>query len=454
MRHRGMLMAGVLLLAVAAAAGAEEKAPADEDVKTTIEALKARNRDLEKRLTDLEGKIGEGAEAQRVRREEVRMMIDKAMLDSKDKFAPGWLENLKFGGDFRLRYEAAHQTSRSVDERARFRLRFGFTKTWPKEDLEVGFRLASGNNNDPTSTNQTFEDMFQKQSIWIDRAYAKWTPKAVKGLSLTAGKFANPFQSSDIIWDSDVVPEGAWLEYRYPGFGDAFTPFVGAGIFELGFDAAGVNGMPEGRSPVLDAYTAGAVVKVAKDVTWTPSLTFYNFNQIEQQFMRTPFAARGNTVRNVGGNKLVTDEMEQFEIMNKVSFKAFNLPMSVYGDWVKNCGVNNRYGLPNGNTPRERDEAWALGLAVGENKKKGDWMFAYKYAYIQSDAVLGYFADSDFGYGNRKGSVFSLVYNVTDYMTAGFSLFYTSPIWAPARVVGQPTHESQFTGLFDLVWKF
>jgi hypothetical protein len=330
----------------------------------------------------------------------------------------------------------------------------------------VGFRLASGNNEDPTSTNQTMENMFSKKAIWIDQAWAKWAPKCVKGLTVTAGKMQNPFVSSDIIWDSDVNPEGLWAEYRYPGFG-AFEPFVGAGVFTLGAFPSTANGVVPPENPVLDAYDAGFRWNITKDVKWTNATTFYNWSNIDTEYIRYPFFnanPRGNTIT---GGTFSAKSVEQVNLTNVVDFKVYNVPVSVYGDWVRNLDASElpdtqkRYAPKKGfialmDGPNTRNEAWALGFRIGQNKKKGDWSFRYKYAYIESDAVVGYFADSDFGFGNRKGSVYGVQYNITDYLTAGFDLFYTGPIWkSPTAIVQNgPNYEHQFTGLFDLVWKF
>jgi hypothetical protein len=326
----------------------------------------------------------------------------------------------------------------------------------------MGFRLASGNNEDPTGASQTFENMFSKKPIWIDQAWATWVPKGVKGLTLTAGKMQNPFLSSDMIWSADVNPEGAWLEYRYPGFGP-LEPFVGVGVFELGYLASGPNGVPDASSPVLDAYDAGFRWNVAKDVKWTSGVTFYKWSNVDSEYLRYGFFnanPRGNTI---AGGQLAAGEVEQVNFTNAVEFKVLNLPMSVYGDWVKNLTAQrladpasrDAFGRPIPG-PDERKEAWALGLQVGENRKKGDWSVFYKYAYIQSDATVAYFSDSDFGYGNRKGNVWGAQYNVTDYMTAGFNLFYTGPIYVARTDIrcNGPNYEHTFTGQFDLVWKF
>jgi len=465
------LLAGISIVYLAGVAGSAAAEPRDnsaegDDLKATVEALQERNRLLEKRLSDLESKVDQSPEAPAARQAEIRGLIDQALAENKDRLAPSWLKDLKFSGDLRLRYATARRSSSGSpnDSRARFRLRFGFEKAWPEEDLIVGFRLASGADEDPTSTNQTMENMFAKKPIWIDRAWARWAPKQVKGLSVTAGKMQNPFISSDILWDNNVSPEGAWAEYRYPGLGP-FEPFVGAGVFQLGFRASGPNGVPTASEPVLDAYDAGFRWNVTKDVKWTSGATFYNWSNVDQEFLRYGFfnaRARGNTVT---GGQFSAQSVEQVNFTNVVDFRVYNVPVSVYGDWVRNMDASRLPDTQIRDTSRKgfvrlidgpdtRKEAWALGFRVGENKRKGDWSFRYKYAYIQSDAVVGYFADADFGFANRKGNVYGVQYNITDYLTAGFDLYYTGPIFVPTIRNNTPNFEHQFSGNFDLVWKF
>jgi hypothetical protein len=430
-----MLAAGFLVLAAAAAAAtAEAPAPVPEDVTTTIEALKARNRDLERRLTDLESKVGESAEMQRLRREEVKALIDQTLAESRQMLAPGWLDNLKFSGDLRLRYEYRDRTdSANRDKRARARLRFGFVKEWPKEDLEVGFRIVSGADEDPTTTNQTFGPMFREQPVGFDRAYARWTPRAVKGLSITAGKMALPWESTNLVWDTDVNPDGAWVEYRVPGLGPV-EPFAGAGAFQL----YAADNKPDAS---LKAYGAGVRWQVARDVRYTSAVTFFNFTNIDSAFANVAFFnanPRGNTV--VGG-KLAAVKFNTIDLVNKVDFVACGLPWTVFVDYVHNN--DDEYFT-------KQNDGLAVGLKAGQNKKKGDWSARYVWKRLEADATLAFFPDSDFGfntYTNRQGHEWGVDYNLSDAMTVGLTVFYTDPIQA-----ANDAH--RFTLMADLVWKF
>jgi hypothetical protein len=433
MLHRSILTAVAVMLVAVTAALAQAPPAEPEDVKTTVDALKQRNRDLERRLTELESKIGASAEQQQMQREEIRKLIDQTIADNKKLLSPDWMENLKFSGDLRLRYEyRRRETSPLADEsRARFRLRFGFEKAWPNEDLSVGFRLASGSSNDPTSTNQTFQ-MFQKDPVWIDRAYAKWTPKAVKGLSITAGKIANPWETSDMIWDPDVNPDGVWLQYDVPGLGP-ITPFVGAGTFQLY--------APENtRRPNSNmmSYAAGMRFQITKDVKWTMAGNFFEYSNLDSALAGGAFAGRG------GNTNIRDSRFHMFDLSNKVEFVAFNLPWTAHVDWVQNN---------DNNLATHRNTGFAAGLKVGQNKKKGDWSARYQWKKLEADAVPDYFAESDFGWNtftNRKGSLWGADYNITDNMTAGVSFFLTEPI----KAAGANIQEDRFTVQADLVWKF
>ena len=91
--------------------------------------------------------------------------------------------------------------------RARVRVRFGFDGKL-NEDFIAGLSIATGTLGDPTSTNTTFTNNFDKKTIGLDRAYVTYNPVAHKWLSLTGGKFAYTWQRTPVTFDSDLNPEG------------------------------------------------------------------------------------------------------------------------------------------------------------------------------------------------------------------------------------------------------
>ena len=84
------------------------------------------------------------------------------------------------------------------------------------DEWNVILRLATGGSNSATSTNQTLDDNFTKKRIWLDLAYFDYHPITKDGLNVFGGKMKNPFYSTgknQLIWDSDVNPEGLAARY-------------------------------------------------------------------------------------------------------------------------------------------------------------------------------------------------------------------------------------------------
>ncbi len=155
--------------------------------------------------------IGAGAGqtdlAQKVAQLEANMGSSQRNLEERLKtFGP-----FVFSGDFRLRAEPTFggPVDRSQDRfRERIRLRFNVEGKL-NDQLKGGFSLASGDLNNPISTNQTLNQYDTRKPIAIDRAYATYTPSWFKPLTLTGGKFAYPWFNTELVWDKDLNPEGA-----------------------------------------------------------------------------------------------------------------------------------------------------------------------------------------------------------------------------------------------------
>jgi hypothetical protein len=448
------MAAGVILVCAALAPAAENET---EDLRTTIEALKAKLRDQENRLAELED--------QQAAQKASMAKIAKDMADSaaSKPAGPNWLENLKFAGDLRLRFQndrfsGDDRPDSKPGNRARFRLRFGLVKTWLDDQMEVGFRLASGSDNNPTSTNQTFETNFEKHPVWIDRAYAKYEPRCAPGLTAMAGKMGVPLVNTDLIWDNNVNPEGAWVQYK-PRFSDV-SPFANVGMWSLSERVQhkhGLDDLPAGGTAAdytlvnatLMTYQAGVDWQIEKDVKWTTAATYYQFGNYDQTYSRTG----GNTETTVPltsplgattSYKRVSD-FRMINLTNQVSWKLLGQKMAAYFDIVHNCGDN-----VDAEDYRGQDNGYAAGLKVGENKKKGDWSVAYKYAWIEANCTPGGFNDSDFGGSNRKGHSIGGTYNLTDDLTIGAAVFLIQPIAGPDA----DADYTDTTTKFDLVWKF
>ena len=423
MRQIGTLLAvlgiGLFVLPMANAATTDELA-------ATVQKLESRVVAQDKKIADLQTQLDKKT-SDDARLDELKAAVQEIREagGGGDVTLPKWLDNFKIFGDLRLRYHfECFDNGSSEKHIGRFRLRVGGKKTWLDKQVEVGFRFATGSSDDPTSTNQSFDDNFSEKNLWVDRAYAKYTPKRLPGFYIVGGKMANPFVHTNMMWDSDVNPEGVWASYTCPGDGP-ITPFMGFGFFQL------VHNSSDGDA-TLHAYQVGGKWQIDKDVKWTAALAYYDYGYYEDNYSR----AKNNTI---SGGRLTAEEFNVLNLTNKVDWMCAltGLPMSGYLDFAHNCGDE-----------ADDSDAIAIGIKMGKNKKKGDWSFAYKYAYIEANASPGAFPDSDFGATNSKGHQWGVKHNLDDFLTAGVNLFYTEV------VSGADEDDRRVLVLADLIWKF
>ncbi len=342
---------------------------------------------------------------------------------------PSWMSGLTYSGDLRLRYEGITYDDPDAKNRnhGRVRLRFGMEKKITDEVM-AGLRLASGSSDDPTSTNQTFTDDFSEKMIWFDLAYITYKPAWCGSTTIGAGKVKNPFKTTNMVWDSDVNPEGVYTITSLPGT-DAFKPFVTTAFF-----------MAKDQSSAHDANMAGVQggfdLTVADNLKWTLVGTYYDWFEIEEP--GNFYSARGNTVSD---GFLTADDFDILNVTNYLSTSVADRPLSFFVDYAKNIGEDAP--APDSG----KDTAYSAGLTYGSAKAKGDWSVSYAYKRIEANAVVGSFVDSDFGYANRKGHVVSAAYALHKNVTAELTGIFAKP-------VSDAASQETATVLADLVFKW
>ena len=160
---------------------------------------------------------------------------------------------LKLYGDLRFRYQSdefhpvVDLPAQATDDRNRyrFRLRIG-ADIQLGDQFFAGVTLATGQSAD--SNNQTYTEGYDNYNIYIDKAFAGWTPN--DWLTIVVGKQANPFYTTDLVWDPNITPNGV---SEVVDLTKAFEPdqsawsvklialqgaFYGGGSFSAGSDTA------------------------------------------------------------------------------------------------------------------------------------------------------------------------------------------------------------------------
>ncbi len=362
---------------------------------------------------------------------------------------PEWLDRLKWEGDIRLRYQGDLFADSNAPEaffqvigqnigntledrqRERVRLRLGLNANITSK-VDAGIRITTGNTSDPVSTNQTLGNTGNKYTLVLDRAFLKVQP--VEALTLWGGRIPNPFFSTDLVWDEDLNFEGAAVSYA-PGAQEpkrVFKPFVTAGVFPLQEveQKAGVKS----RDKWLYAAQAGLEWSPSTRARFKVGAGYYQYKNVAGVLNRTPtttgqfdlsapqFRQKGNSlfiVDSDANNNGTQDDpifglASDYRIANMTLVADFAefFPVHIIGsfDWARNLGFDQGEILARtGQNIEPETDGYQAKLTIGHPKiaERHDWQAFVGYRYLERDAVLDAFTDSDFHLGgtNAKGFI-------------------------------------------------
>jgi hypothetical protein len=410
-----------------------------------------------------------------------------------------WVKELKLSGDLRIRNQWDERTpmvltnprlgpqDRNIQrDRWRFRLRLN-------ADFKLagnffgGVQLATSDNRASDTKNATYTGGYDNYNIFISRAFLGWSPQP--GLTFVAGKQANPFYTTDLIYDPEVDPTGLVERIDFdklfnltfgepmvgegkegkapppapaPGPGNSLELALIAGQF-IFFD----NNEDSGNTQLKwDAYQfqqqllARLHIGDKLTLTWAPGFIIDN----DAAVGATAVDARGklvpptNTSFN-GGQPL--NNSQPFPITQRdlfvllspgdITYKIFGKPLTFYWDFAYNLEGNDRFNKDYGplfshyrfvgtsSTPSfggrvkpsfSDNLAWLVGLKFGENKKQGDFSISADYRQVGISSIDPNLNSSNFALSNLnvEGWEFNVAYNLTDFLTASVTFYYSDAL--------------------------
>ena len=400
----------------------------------------------------------EQEEARLERRLRESMAGDKAR-DTKKK----WVDSVVWSGDLRLRQGQfwRYGTGAVGNDRSRQRFRLRFGPTIKMQDFKLEIRLASGSDSQ-VSVNQSFDESFSSKPIQIDRLYVAWNPGFYKPVTLTGGKMRNPFKNNytrDVLFDSDVTPEGLAEAFRWRVY-QSMSLFANFGQFVLNEEET------EERDQWLFGYEGGFEAKLVNSKLRL-AVGFYDAINLDAGGINEPTFQQFNS-RTTAQDKTAA-YVNDYNVLNlngSFATEVAGLPVNIQGDWVKNTagtvtcsGTGNSVGSCGSGNVRveDQDKGYQVGIRFGKARKAKTWEVAYYYKWLQADAVLSAFADSDFGDGgtNRRGNIFWIAYSFTDFLTFKTKFFNTKPL---ERSICSSSNNSCLDDIdrlqVDMVWKF
>lgn len=351
---------------------------------------------------------------------ETEEKVRKELAQGKSVSIPAWVQSIKLKGDFRLRYQWQKRKAGAEERhRGRYRFRLGLLAN-PFDNVEVGAGLATGGT-DPRSTNQTFQNTFETPDIRLDYAYARYSP--FSWLDAYGGKFARKpvlWQPSDLLWDGDINPEGfsAVLTHNI----SQFNLFLNVGCWVL--DEAADNPSDQ----FMWYGEPGFKLKLnEKESYLTAALTYYGFHNVRGGNLA--HSSGTNTVD--GGGNLIWDYNSinpciELGLIEPLSSININIPfLAFFGEYISNPD------------PSADNQGYLGGVKVGHQKVKGwkTWQAQYTYRYLQRDAWLDTFPDSDAYSGdtNIQGHEAVVEIGLTPNISLGFDYYYTDLIQGASR---------------------
>ena len=406
--------------AAAESAASEQKASVDKlssdmaDVRTTFTNNAVATQDEQKRVSALEGALA----------------------------------RFNFSGDVRVRYENFFQdysgcTGCATRNRERIRVRLNLTGKI-SEDLVGGLSLASGSLGDPTSTNETLTNFFDRKTVGIDRGYITYNPKAHKWLSLTGGKFAYTWQRTSVTFDPDLNPEGFSEGLSFDLKNSGILKNVSVVAMQMFFNENNSLSFLTAH----DSFAAGGQLSgkiAAGPLSSTISLTALNFRNPESIFNASGFAVQatatppgtatpvsgfpgeGPGCANGASQTAVSSTVNCTFAPNGMTNATFIggdgrvhfVSNFLYGDLILNNTIKTgiaRFpinllleaeqnlraaGHPLDNTGAVRTDfgrqshAYLIDASIGQTKNKGDIQIGYAFVRQEQDSVIASWNESD-----------------------------------------------------------
>jgi len=348
---------------------------------------------------------------------ETKEQVKAEIAEGKFSSLPAWVQNTKLKGDLRVRYQSERKkTSSSVQgdkERARLRMRLGVeSKVNNSTKAHVG--IATGSSTDNRSTNQTFDDSFEKKSLWLDYAYIEHM--ASPWATVTAGRMKNPiWQTGDMLWDTDINPEGGAVTLTKSISPEVLDLFVTSGFFIL------EDSEDATADSTMAAIQPGFSWKIDPKTKLKLAGTIYEFNSVQGNSPLSDSQAT-NTREGSGGHyKYDYDSLaasSELSFLEPALINKYVPYLAVFGDYVNNADTE--------------DIGWIAGVKFGKEKVSnwGDWQFKYTRRRIETDAWLDSFPDSDVlsGATGVKADEYILSFGLNKNTTLDFDCYNSDVI--------------------------
>ncbi len=340
--------------------------------------------------------------------------------------------------------------------RLRTRARIG-VEAEVSPSVTAGVRLSSGNLQDPSSEFQTLGNYGSRYQTDLDQIWLRWDGRNAGNFpyaSLTGGRMAGPWlQPTNLVFYQELQFEGIAATGRI-GFGD--------GTIEQSHAFLTLGALPiqetalSSRHKILLGAQLGTNLRTGDTQRLRLGAAYYDFKGVQgvrdsfglhdYDYTAPAWLQQGNTVFNIRNDLNATNLYglaSQFRVVDvSLAYEAGfgRYSFSIAGDAVRNIGFNEaQVEALTGFPVPQRNKGYQLEFGFGYPTLGafGRWRASLGYRYVERDAVLDAWTDTDFHEGgtDAKGYYFVGDFGLGSRLWARLRYLSANEIDGPAGVV-------------------
>ena len=289
-----------------------------------------------------------------------------------------------FSADARFRQEGIFQDGSPSRYRYRIRLRMG--GSFPVHSkVNLGFRMVTGATADPTTANVDLDNYFSKKGFNLDRLFLRYAP--IPSLTVTMGKFANPFEHVELVFHNDVQLEGAAQQFRMKDVGFMRQLQLNLGQFMLDE----INSRPDTNLFAGQLFVEGFHFK---GLSFGVTLYEYRNEDNIAQAVEEGRLAGGDTNTRIGAGTGTSTYLSGFrtaEGLARHEFEIASVPLWLLGAYAQNL-------LADAN-----DKAYWSEIGVGPIPSLRELKALYHYAWVERESMISNYNNADIFNPNAHG---------------------------------------------------
>lgn len=366
---------------------------------------------------------------------------------------PDWVRNTRWSGEFRVRGDAIMYADgnqpftylnfqeinnaggiipagpdaflNTTENQMRYLVRLNFGAQYDLSPYAtVGFKIGTGNEDNPATRNQALGTYNETFAVLLEEAYLRLgtsPDQSEHQVLFWAGRTPNIYQTTELAWDSDVRFNGFTLQYAWnPMLNPADNARQSRGFFgNLG--AYPVEDIALTREDKwLYVGQLGYEFDPVDDLRLSFAVGYFDYKNITGQrnsfdsrqldYTAPRFLQKGNTLFDIRNDDDPNTQLyalaADYDLLD-LSFVgtwtvAPDMVVEVLGQYINNVGfdegeVEQRTGV----AVSPEVNAYRLEFRVGNPKlnRLGAWRAFVAYNYLERDAILDAFSDSEFHQG-------------------------------------------------------